>query len=96
MTKEEIKNIILKNEILLKKYKVISISLFGSYVRNEQKKNSDIDFLVEFDKDVTLFELIDFQNCLSEILEKDVSVVSKNGLNKYVEPYILREAEAIG
>ena len=38
MTKEEIKNIILKNEILLKKYKVISISLFGSYVRNEQKK----------------------------------------------------------
>jgi len=48
MTKEEIIDIILKNKKILKKYKVKSISLFGSYVRNEQKEDSDVELLVEF------------------------------------------------
>ena len=48
MTKEEIKDIILKNKKILKKYIDKYISLFGSYVRNEQKEDSDVDLLVEF------------------------------------------------
>ena len=48
MTKEEILDIILKNKKILKKYKVKYITLFGSYVRNEQKEDSDVDLLVEF------------------------------------------------
>ena len=48
MTKEEIIDIILKNKKILKKYKVKYISLFGSYVRNEQKEDGDVDLLVEF------------------------------------------------
>ena len=35
---------------ILKKYRVKRIGLFGSYVRGEQKRYSDIDFLVEFEK----------------------------------------------
>ena len=60
------------------------------------KKKSDIDFLVEFDKDVTLFELIDFQIVFQNFRKRCEVWCQKNGLNKYVEPYILREAEAIG
>jgi len=51
MTKEEIKKTLSENKEILKKYKVKSIALFGSYVRNEQTEDSDIDFLVEFEQD---------------------------------------------
>jgi len=57
MTKEEILDIILKNKKILKKYKVKYISLFGSYVRNEQKEDSDVDLLVEF-KEATYHNFI--------------------------------------
>jgi predicted nucleotidyltransferase len=96
MTTEEIKSIVLENKKLLRKYKVKSIALFGSYVRNEQKEDSDIDFLVEFGKGVSLLDLVELQDTLSEILGKTVSIVSRKGLSKYIGPYILREAEIIG
>jgi len=84
------------NREILKKYRVKSISLFGSYVRNEQKKESDIDFLVDFQEGATLFDFVELQDSLSELLAKNVSIVSKRGLSKYIGPYILKEAEPIG
>lgn len=96
MNKEEIKKILSANREVLRKYKVKSIALFGSYVRNEQKEDSDIDLLVEFEEGVTLFDFVDLQDSLSEILGKKVCIVSKRALSKYIGPYILKEAEAIG
>jgi predicted nucleotidyltransferase len=49
--KEDIKKILLENKEILKKYNVKSISLFGSYVMGEQREDSDIDLLVEFERD---------------------------------------------
>jgi len=95
MTKKEIKKILLKNKEVLSRYKVKSISLFGSYVRNEQKDDSDIDLLIEFGKGVTLFDFIELEDIFSEILRKKVSIVSRRGLSKYIGPYILKEAETI-
>lgn len=51
MTKEEIKKILSKSKEILKRYKVKSIGLFGSYIRNEESEDSDIHFLVEFEQD---------------------------------------------
>ena len=96
MTKEDIKRILFANIENLKKYKVNSIALFGSYVRNEQKDDSDIDFLVEFGEGVTLFGIIELEDSLSEMLRKKVNIVSRRGLSKYIGPYILKEAETIG
>jgi len=96
MTKEDINRVLFLNREILKKYKVKSISLFGSYVRNEQKEESDIDFLVDFQKGATLFDFVELQDSLSELLAKKVSIVSKRGLSKYIGPYILKEAEPIG
>lgn len=96
MTKEDIKRILFANKDVLRKYKVKSIALFGSYVRNEQREDSDIDLLVEFGEGVTLFDFVDLQDSLSEILGKKVCIVSRRGLSKYIGPYILKEAEAIG
>lgn len=94
MTKEEIKNIILKNKGILKKYKVKSIALFGSYVRNEQRKDSDVDLLVEFEED-TYNNFINLIFTLETLLKKEVTVVSIEDLSPYIRPYILREVEKI-
>jgi len=48
-TLDEIKNILAQHkEELRQKYKVKEIGIFGSYVRGEQKRKSDVDILVEF------------------------------------------------
>ena len=66
---EETKKIINENKPFLKeRFKVKSISLFGSYVWEEQDKDSDIDILVEFDSVIDLFEFIRLENFLSEVL----------------------------
>ncbi len=94
MTKEEIRNIIKSNPEILKKYKVKSIALFGSYVRNEQNANSDIDFLVEFSKD-TYYNFLNLISSLENLFRKEVTVVSKEDLSPYLLPFILKEAEKI-
>ncbi len=96
MTKEDIKRALSLKIEILKKYKVKSIALFGSYARNEQKEDSDIDFLVDFGEGVTLFDIVELEDSLSKVFGKKVSVVSKRGLSKYIGPYILKEAETIG
>ena len=53
LTSKEIIKTLKENHAILKKYDVKKIGLFGSYAKGEQKKDSDIDFLVEFD--VTAF-----------------------------------------
>ncbi len=96
MTREDINRVLFLNREILKKYRVKSVSLFGSYVRNEQKEESDVDFLVDFEEGATLFDFVELQDSLSELLAKKVSIVSKRGLSKYIGPYILKEAEPIG
>ncbi len=94
MTKEEIKKIILQNEWLLKKYSVKSISLFGSYLRDEQREDSDIDFLVDFEKD-TYDNFINLVFKLEELFKKDVQVLTTSDLSPYIKPYIIKEAETL-
>lgn len=64
--------------------------LFGSYARNQQTEQSDIDILVELDyeKGADFFLFLDMQEELSELLSKKVDLVSANGLSQFVKPYI--------
>ena len=94
MTKEDIFKTIREHKDILEKYKVGSIALFGSYVRNEQKEDSDIDFLVEFKED-TYRNFIHFIYTLEDLLKKEVTVVTKEGMSPYILPYVLKEAEVI-
>jgi len=68
--------------------------LFGSFVRNEQKDDSDIDFLVEFKKNQkNIHNLVGLADLLESILGKKVEVVTKESLSKYIGPYILKEVQ---
>jgi predicted nucleotidyltransferase len=67
MKKEQILNL-LKQELphLKEKFKVKSIGLFGSCVREEQTEKSDIDMLVEFEEPVGFIRFIELENYLSD------------------------------
>ncbi|MBL7075727.1 nucleotidyltransferase family protein [candidate division KSB1 bacterium] len=94
MTKEEIKRIIRYHKEILEEYKVKSIALFGSYVRNDQKEDSDIDFLIEFNQP-TFRNYIGLLSELKKIFGENTDLVCKDALKERIKPYILKEAEEI-
>lgn len=71
------------------------LAIFGSTVRNEAKKSSDIDILVDFDTKKDLFEFIDLKFYLEDILRCDVDLVTKQALHPALKKRILNEANQI-
>jgi len=78
-------------EELYKKYSVIEIGLFGSLVKGEQKKRSDIDILVEFEKIPDLLQFINLERYLSKLLKKKVDLVRKEAIRPELKSVILSE-----
>ncbi len=96
MGKEEIINIIRnsKQEIGTR-YGVNRLGLFGSYVREQQRKKSDIDILVSFDRDIDLFEFIDLREFLEARLHHKVDLVMEKSLKPVLGKRILIEVEYV-
>jgi uncharacterized protein len=76
---------------LNRRFKVKTIGVFGSYVRGEQKRSSDVDVLVEFEEPVGLFEFMALEYYLSDLLGVKVDLVSKKGLKPHIGERILEE-----
>jgi predicted nucleotidyltransferase len=89
---EEIKTILQQHkEELRAKYKVKEIGVFGSYVRGQQKKQSDIDILVEFEVVPGLLKFIELEDYLSELLGIKVDLVRKSSIREELRDTILQE-----
>ncbi|MBI5652345.1 MAG: nucleotidyltransferase family protein [Chloroflexi bacterium] len=74
------------------RYKVKSLGLFGSYIRGAQRKQSDLDVLVEFrDPNLSLLKFIEMENYLTDLLGVKVDLVEKSGLKPRIGEQILRE-----
>ncbi len=82
----------LNKEELGKKFKVKEIGIFGSYVRQEQNKKSDVDVLVTFYETIDLFTFVELENYLSDILGVKVDLVMKEGIKPRLKERILSEA----
>lgn len=71
---------------------VSRIGLFGSYVRNEQTDDSDIDILIEFNEGKGSYtNLLRIHDLLEDHLGKEIEIVTINGLSPYIGPHILEE-----
>jgi predicted nucleotidyltransferase len=68
--------------VLCKKYYINELSIFGSSLRDDFNKNSDIDILVSFNKDsnITLFDIMELEKEFSGLLNREVDVVEKEAL----------------
>ena len=76
---------------LRQRYGVHSLGIFGSYVRGEQERRSDLDILVEFDRVPTLFEFVRLERHLSQQPGVPVDLVMKTALKPTIGRYILEE-----
>jgi uncharacterized protein len=96
LTKEEIfEKIKSEKKFLSEKYFVSEIGLFGSYIRGEQKINSDIDILISFAKSPNFFIFLELENYLSDLFGIKVDLVTKNSLKPIIGSYIKKEVEYI-
>lgn len=81
--------------MLREKYRVQTLEVFGSYVRGEAQKSSDLDILVTFAEVPTLFQYVALENYLSDALGIKVDLVMKNSLKPGIGKRILEEAQAV-
>lgn len=94
-----------KNQILsllqahrgeVERYGVTTIGLFGSYVKNKQREQSDIDILVDFQKDRKTFRnYINLAHYLEDIFGREVELITIDSLSPYIGPHIKRETEYV-
>lgn len=56
------------------------VAVFGSFARGEQTKKSDIDLMVSFTRPIGLFEFVDVKMKLEKKLQRDVDLVTPNGI----------------
>ena len=77
--------------ILRKDFSVKEIGVFGSYVREEQTKKSDIDILVDFYNEPSFFKFIALERYLSDLLGVKVDLVMRKALKHYIGKHILKE-----
>ncbi len=91
-TEDEIKREIkVLKPMLVKKHGVREIGIFGSWVRNENRENSDLDVLIDFMEPPGLLELVGIENVLSDRLGAKVDLVMKSGLKTKIGDRILKE-----
>ena len=94
--KEEIFAFVKANKLKLSQYGVKKIGLFGSFVRNEQKEESDIDILVEFEKENLNYDnYINLAYFLEDSLGTKVDLLTIDSLSPYIGPNILKEVEYV-
>lgn len=90
--REEIERIIREHKAELReKYSVREIGLFGSYVRGDQRRRSDVDILVEFDVVPGLLKFLELEEYLSHLLGLRVDLVRKASIRKELRDHILGE-----
>jgi predicted nucleotidyltransferase len=74
------------------RYSVDSVSLFGSYVRHQERSDSDLDVLVTFKETPGLLKFVELENYLSDALGVRVDLVMRESLKPRIGQRILREA----
>ena len=87
VTKQQ--ELLIKNTV--KRYNPRLVGIFGSYARNEQNAQSDLDILIDFESNLNLIELIGIEQELSELLGVKVDLVTLRSLNKNLSFYIQQD-----
>ncbi len=89
----EIKNIIINS---LRAYDAEMIGVFGSYTRNENTVESDIDILVRFKSTLSLLQLVQVENQISQKLGIKVDLVTEGAVkNKILKDSIQQDLQII-
>lgn len=96
-TKNNILKLLKSNKHKLSEFGIRNVGLFGSYIRNEQSSESDIDLLIDFEPEKENFDNYMAVYDLFETIFKNekIEVVTKNGLSPHIGTNILNEVQYV-
>ena len=95
-TKKELIERILSNQDRICSFGVKQLGIFGSFVRDAAKENSDVDFFIEFNLEhKTLKNFMRLADLLEEITGRKIELVTPQSLNKFIGKYIIQEVEYV-
>ena len=80
---------------ILRRYGVTKAALFGSTVRGQMQSDSDVDILVQIDKDISLLEFVGLKIELEQALQRNVDVVEYETIKPFLREAILKEQQVI-
>jgi predicted nucleotidyltransferase len=83
--------------LLLFRFGIQNVGLFGSYVRGDQSEASDIDILIDFEPALENYDnYMAVYDLLEQLFKNErVDVTTKNGLSQYIGPIILNEVQYV-
>lgn len=90
LTRTQILKALQQNDDLLRKYSVKRIGLFGSYARGQQRRGSDVDFLVEFETP-TYDNFFYLSTSLERLLRRKVELITNGSLSRHIKPFVDKE-----
>ncbi len=90
LTRANILKTLHEHEAMLRRYSVTRIGLFGSYVRNQPRRGSDVDFLVEFKKP-TYDNFYDLSVSLERLFRRRIELVTDRSLSAHLRPFVEKE-----
>jgi predicted nucleotidyltransferase len=82
-----------KKELLNRSFGVTDLAVFGSFVKNKQQKDSDVDIYVNLRKQFKTFDnFMELRFFLEEMLGRKVDLVIKDSIREELKPKIFMEA----
>ncbi len=94
MTLADIRNMVLGNRQTIRNFGVREIGFFGSFVRGEQREDSDLDLLVIFEEGQLSFRhYMDLCFYLEDLLGRKVDVLTPEQISPHIMPYIQKEVQ---
>lgn len=86
----------MKNKEVILSFGVERIGIFGSFVRNEMNKNSDVDFFVEFKEGCKNYDnFMDLAFFLRELTGREIELVTPDSLSPFIGPEIMKELDYV-
>lgn len=90
--KEVLSTLRTHQDALHERFGVARLALFGSVARDEAGQHSDVDLLVEFDRPIGLFQFMELQSCLEDLLGCGVDLGTPRSLKPRIRDRVLAEA----
>ena len=95
-TKNELLHVLSENRGAIKLYGVNSLGIFGSFSKETNTEESDIDLLVDFDPNRKSFDnFMDLNFFLEDLFGRKVEMVTPQSLSKFIGPHILNEVQHV-
>jgi len=82
---------------ICEEHNVVFLAIFGSFIRGEQKKGSDLDIAIKYAEGVrkSLFDLVDLKETLEALFNRKVDIGEFDAINPYIVGDIQREMKII-